>query len=113
MSPGRGGGAETRSRPAPLRGYVTRENLFRWLTPPANFLRPSGATTSHRDFLLQRAGALVSLHLEPCDVGLILRKAACADFLDHRVGHFLQRRVARMMRLLVGVVAPRVVTANH
>ena len=36
-----------------------------------------------------------------------------ADFFDRRIGHFPERRVARMVRILLGIVAGRIVAADE
>jgi MFS family permease len=66
-----------------------------------------------RCLVLQAACALVLFIFEPSDVFRGIGEALQARFEDGGIGDLMQRRVPRMMRLLVGIVAGRVVAADH
>src|SRR5690606_24359203 len=66
-----------------------------WLSPPK----------------LSRARIL--LGIEPGDVRRVIGETPDADVLDRAIRHLFERRVARMMRLLVRVVSRGIVAADH
>src|SRR5262245_42651353 len=62
--------------------------------------------------LEQRLSAGIARVLQPRDVAR-LREALDAHLLDRRVRHDLERRKARVMAVLVGVIGSRVIAADH
>src|SRR5215471_8042321 len=63
--------------------------------------------------VLQAPRTLILFVFEPSDVFSGISEALQAGFEDGGIGDLMKRRVSGMVRLLVGVVASRIVTANH
>ncbi len=53
------------------------------------------------------------LWIEPGDIGSVIRESLDPNFLDGAIVESIERRVTRMVRFFVGIVAARVVATDH